>query len=233
MDHRPIFQAEKPIIDSYDSAISKSQNEVDRFNAAIMLTPAQLSAQLKADLAEGESTFFESLDQYEKWPEYLQKNLQGIGEFYKTHSANLERLFHKSIGIPDISDENFAGNQSGVAIAFKLIPLEFLVALIEAYFRRGLEKRKQFYDDFMEMFGPSLDYEDYKTTVTWKRNIPIDERAKVEVAAILSSIISPEGVLRFLPNTIVPDIEDELAAIEGNIDVGEDELDADPTETGA
>lgn len=232
MDMRPVFDAEKPLIDSYDSAISKSQNEVDRFNALILMMPGKMKAELKQAMAEGESAFLDKLGEFERWPEYLQKNMQGINEFYKNHSENLERLFHKSVGIPDISDENFAGNQSGVAIAFKLLPLEFLVVVVEAYFKRGLEKRKQFYDDFIDMFEPSLssDSEDYKATVTWKRNLPVDEEAKVKVAAMLSGLVSKETMLRSLPNTIVPDVKDELGK-EGSepLDMEDDNI----PETGA
>jgi SPP1 family phage portal protein len=150
-----------------------------------------------------------------------------VNEFYKNHAANIERLFHKSIGIPDISDENFAGNQSGVAIAFKLIPLEFLVSQVEAYFRQGLIARKSLYDDFINMFHPDVDTEGYKPVVTWKRNIPIDEPAKVQAAAILASILSPKAVIDFLPNTIVPDKDEELARIENAIPIGVDDLDDD------
>lgn len=225
MDKMPIYEAEKPIIDSYDSAISNSQNEVDRFNAAILMLPGAMTAASKEEFRTAYQSIFENLDDFENWPDYLQKNLTGVSEFYKEHSANLERLYHKSVGIPDISDENFAGNQSGVAIAFKLLPLEFLVSQIEIYFKEGLQKRKVFYDDFLEFFGPDVDKEEYKAVVTWKRNMPVDEEMKVDIAMALSNLVSQETVLRFLPNKIVPDVEEELEKLDMIVE------DAEPTVT--
>lgn len=213
MTGSPIYEAEKPLIDSYDSAISKSQNEVDRFNAEILQLPAKLDAKGKAALASGEQSIFDDLSQFEKWPEYLHKSLSGVNEFYKNQTTNLERLYHKSVGIPDISDESFAGNQSGVAIAYKLIPLEFLVTQVEGYFIKGLIARKDMYDDFINMFHPKINTEEYIAEVNWKRNIPIDDKAKIEAAAILSAIVSPETVLEYLPNTIVQDKEREMALL--------------------
>lgn len=220
MHSLPVFNAQKPLIDAFDQLISKTQNEVDRYNALITLFPGQVDAEFIRQLTEFAKPFISDLSQYDpsEWPRYLEKNLSGVNQFYNDQSDRLERLFHKTINIPDMSDEQFAGAQSGVAIAYKLIGFEFLVSEIEIYFRQGMAKRLDMYFDFINNTSArSIDRNLYEQEITWKRNIPIDDRAKVEVAAMLMGLgVSEETILRYLPSSIIDDAKKELERMEAN-----------------
>lgn len=206
MDNRPVFAAQKPLIDSFDMIVSKTQNEVDRFNALITLFPGKIDRDFIQKLTEAAKPYIDSLDEYEpdQWPKYLEKNLSGVNEFYQSQADRLERLFHKTIKVPDMSDKEFAGNQSGVAIAYKLIGFEFLVSEIEIYFRQGLESRFDMYKDVIdESTMPTVKWEEYRQDITWNRNLPVDAEAKLRIAAMLQGLgYSQEAISRFVPDSI-------------------------------
>ena len=209
-----IFQAEKDIITGNDKLLNKSVNEVDRFNAMIALFPQLVGKPMADKLVE--MGIIDDLEQFERWPEYLQKDLNGVKEFYGMVADRLEKFFHKSIKIPDFSDENFVNAQSGLAMAYKLIGLEFLAAKIDQYFYKGLIQRNRLINDVISM-DSKFNTDDYKMNIVSKRNLPMDKPAIVEMVLKLNGILSKETLLRFLPEDIVSDIEKELLLIEGEV----------------
>jgi SPP1 family phage portal protein len=207
-----LFDAEKPIIDAHDDLISKSTNEIDRFNAMKLLMPG-LVTKAMADKISSMGIFQNLGDDKKSWPEYLEKNLGGIETFYNALADRLERLFHKSIKIPDMTAESFAGGaQSGVAIAYKLIGMEFKASQIDTYFDQGINKRIELINDVLETSYTYVN--DIKVKITHKRNLPIDEAAKVELALKLKGHISDEAYFRMFPRSIVGNVQEELDRLE-------------------
>jgi len=213
------FEAEKSLIDAHDEVLSKSLNEVDRFNAMIMLFGKKVTDALAKKLSDGEISILDELgEEVSHWPEYLQKEFGGIKEFYSDLMDRFERLFHKSIKDPDMTAESFAnGDQSGIAIAFKLIGMEFKASQIQTYFSQGLDRRLQLYGDLYNASTASIAIEDYKAVITSKRNIPVDVKAKAEILQLLTGIISRESAIKFLPKDLIPDAEKELELLKGEL----------------
>ncbi len=220
MGNMPLFHAQKAIIDAVDKIISRTQNEVDRFNALIALFPGAVTADMMKELAEMAKPFIANLDDFkpDEWPRYLEKNLAGVEAFYDKQVTRLERLFHKTIKVPDFTDESFAGNQSGIAIAYKLIGFEFLVSQMETYFRQGLAKRMDFYFDIIKSTMSGVNKDDYSQRITMNRNIPVDVEAKVRTAAALQGLgYSQEAIDRWMPNRIIEDslVSDDVEEVGG------------------
>lgn len=207
---KPIYEAEKELIDAVDKAVGKSVNEIDRFNALILLFPGLADAGIKAKLME--LKILDDLDQFTKNPEYLAKDLNGVTEFYKWVEELLEKSFRKSIKIPDMTDQNFGGNdESGVARAFKLLGMEYVASGIETYFKQGLYERKQFFDDCINAGTSGIDTESMTINVNCKRNLPVDEKTKVELAVMLKALgVSDDTAFRVLPSTLIHDVDKEL-----------------------
>lgn len=65
--------------------------------------------------------------------------------------ATIAKDIHKFSKTPDMSDENFAGNASGVAIAYKLLPFEQNCKTKERYFEKSLMKRFKLYNYFLNV----------------------------------------------------------------------------------
>ena len=203
---QPLFEAEKEMIDAHDKLISKSVNEIDRFNALIALFPDSVDAEFIRKLEEYK--VIDGLGEYDHWPEYLEKNLAKIEAFYSGLADRLERLYHKTIKIPDFSDEQFSGNSSGVAISYKLMGMEFRAAQIEAYFNAGLKQRNKLINQVLN--SGTRKWDNYELIIKSERNIPVDEKNKIEMAEKLASLVSKETLLKFLPKNIIDNIEDEL-----------------------
>lgn len=233
-NNQPVFEAQKGIMDALDSLVSKTQNEVDRFNALITLFPGDVDKKFIEQITELAKPYIKNLEQYDPqaWPRYLEKNLSGVNEFYTSQRDWLEKIFHKTIKVPDVSDKEFAGNQSGVAIAYKLIGFEFLVSEIEVYFRKGLQQRYEFYQDIVNAstYSPKPKWEEYEQAIIWNRNLPVDDESKVRIAAMLQGLgFSMEIILKYLPKSIVANMtEEEIAAMLENAEV--DTFDEDDTE---
>jgi SPP1 family phage portal protein len=213
----PFFESEKGMIDAQDKLLSSSVNEVDRFNAVLALFPFKVDKEFVDRLRQ--MNVIDDLDQFERWPEYLEKDLGKITSFYEQLADRLERLFHKSIKVPDFSDENFVGNSSGVALAYKLLGLEFKAAQMDMYFDRGVRNRYELIGAGLNAGARQFPLDDYEIIIDNKRNLPVDEATKVQLAQQLLGIVSEETVLKMLPNSIVPDVERELNRIGASPDM--------------
>jgi SPP1 family phage portal protein len=231
----PFFEAEKSLIDAHDEVLSKSQNEVDRFNAMIMLFGKKVNKAMADALKTGDVSVLDELgEEVTHWPEYLQKEFGGIKDFYSDLMDRFERLFHKSTKVPDMTDETFAGSdQSGIAIAFKLMGMEFKAAQIQTYFDQGLDRRLKLYGDVYNASTASADINEYKAVITAKRNIPVDLKSKAEILQLLSGLISRESSVKFLPKEIIPDFKKELELQKGELPAGTVDFDDNAIITGA
>lgn len=212
-DGECLFEAEKQIIDQIDKIMSKSLNEVDRFNAMIALFPFIVDADMAADLKM--KGYFHGLDPFDadKWPKYLEKNLGGAVEFYRWMLENLERYFHKTSRIIDFTDPKFGagGEESGKALAIKLMCMEMVAGKAEIYLRRWLTERKELFDACINSGTAGLDTELYKVEIKWSRNVPVSEKERLEIAAMMMGLgMTKEAILKILPKTILPDWEREL-----------------------
>ena len=95
---------------------------------------------------------------------------------------SLKSDIHKLCLVPDLTDEQFAGNVSGVAMRFKLLGLEQLTKIKERWFREGLRTRLRLFCAFLARKGTAaLNAE--KVQITFSRSLPVND---LEIAQTLS-----------------------------------------------
>ena len=203
----PLFQAEKDLIDGNDKILNNTINEVDRFNALIALFPGLVDKDFRDKLID--VGVIDDLDQFEKWPAYLQKNLTGISELYAGIKDRVEKWFFQGVGVPDFSNERFGNADSGKALMIQLIDFEFLASTIEIYFLKGLQQKNKLINDVIAM-NAKIKPDDFKMVVKTQRNIPVDELSQVEIAQKLMGLVSEETLLKWLPKSIVDDVKKEI-----------------------
>lgn len=92
---------------------------------------------------------------------------------------------HQFAMVPNLTDENFAANASGVAMKYKLLGLEQLAKIKERYFIQGLRERLKLFANVLKVKGKAVDVSDVKITMT--RNLPAND---VEIANMISQLSS-------------------------------------------
>lgn len=211
----PLFQAEKPLIDANDSILSKSLNEVDRFNAVILLLSKAVDPEFTNKIKKGDISIIDELTGdgtgEKALAEYLEKNLQGAKDFYESLGKTIRMEFHKSTKIPDFWSETFTGGeQAAKALLVKLADLEFKASNIDMYFDQGIDKRLRFYVDVWNASNnANVELSDYKSVITSKRNVPVDMKDLAEIFNLLQGL-SMKTRLGILPKAVIDDIETEL-----------------------
>lgn len=104
--------------------------------------------------------------------------------------AALNGDIHKLSMVPDLTDQSFAANASGVAMKYKLIGFEQLTKIKERWFREGLRDRLKLFANFMAVKGnPKLDPQ--SVSITFKRGLPVNE---LEIAQIVQTEKAGEAI---------------------------------------
>ena len=119
---------------------------------------------------------------------------------------SLKSDIHKLCLVPDLTDEQFAGNVSGVAMRFKLLGLEQLTKIKERWFREGLRTRLRLFCAFLARKGAAaLNAE--KVQITFSRSLPVNDLEIAQTLATYQGMV-PEKLLL----AQVPFVEDAEAA---------------------
>ena len=122
---------------------------------------------------------------------------------------------HKISCVPDLTDESFSGNSSGVAIKYKLLGLEQLTKTKERYFAEGLKIRLQLISNILGIKGSAkVDVSDIE--ITFNRSLPANVLEEAQIASTLSGIVPQRTLLSNLsmvkdPDAALEELEEEKA----------------------
>ena len=101
---------------------------------------------------------------------------------------------HKFSMVPDLTDEHFAGNLSGVAMRYKLLGLEQLTSVKERYFREGLRHRIRLITRYLSLLGaPEIDAHQVRFVFT--RSLPVNDVEQAQIVHSLHGIVPDENLL--------------------------------------
>lgn len=126
---------------------------------------------------------------------------------------HLNQTIHEDTGIPDMKDEAFSGNSSGVAIRYKLMPMENRAMTKERKFTQALRK---LYKIVFSPFTKVLDNPDAWQDLSFKftRNIPANVADEVSTAKNAEGIVSHKTQLSMISTVTDPQAELEEVAKE-------------------
>ena len=103
---------------------------------------------------------------------------------------------HEFSMVPNLTDENFAAQSSGVAMKYKLLGLEQLAVIKERYFVQGLRERLKLFANILGVKGKAVDMSDVIITLT--RNLPENE-VTIQELVTLRDFASDETLLSQIP----------------------------------
>jgi len=125
--------------------------------------------------------------------EYLVKTLQeGDVDILR---QNLENDIHKISMVPNMSDENFANNSSGVAIRYKLLAFEQNIKNKERYMEKGLMERFKLYNNFLVKMSKMQDVPIEEVDAVFKRNLPSNDFETSQMINNLADFVDKETLI--------------------------------------
>ena len=200
-DSEPVIS----LIDAYDKMESDSLDDFDYFVDAYLVLSGLVAD--SDDVAEMKKNRVILLDENSE-AKWLTKS--GDSQSTESVKTRLASDIHKFAQVPDMTDEAFAGNASGVAIKYKTMPMENLVAVKERKFKKGLQKRIELIFTILNLKGG--DNFDWRCIdIVFTRNLPANDTEVANMVSTLEGIVSDETLLAQL--SFVENPLDELERI--------------------
>ena len=125
--------------------------------------------------------------------EYLTKTLQeGDVDILR---QNIENDIHKISMVPNMSDNNFVGNSSGVAIRYKLLAFEQNIKNKERYMEKGLMERFKLYNNFLFTQSKMAIVPVEDVDAVFKRNLPSNDFEISQMINNLADLVDAETLI--------------------------------------
>lgn len=181
------------LVNDYDKVLSDMSNEFEAFRNAYLILKNMVASNDSIDKlkTEGILEIMENGD-----AKFLTKQIQT--DAIENHLDRLEKNIYKFSQVPDLSDENFAGNLSGIAIRFKLFGLETKCIIKERKMERAIK------DLFRVLYVPlrtlaSCEPDVLNLKVEFTRNVPNNLTEIVDMVCKLKDKVDDETLLSLLP----------------------------------
>ena len=188
------FEQVISLIDAYNTLQSDRVNDKEQFVDSLMYIKGQILGETDDEKAETYSDI-----QRNRVVELSQDGEIGFltRQFDEASVEVLRKSIvtdiHKISGVPDMSDDNFAGNASGVTMKYKLLNLEQITKTKERYFTEGLRYRLGCLSNIIGIKGSYIDPK--LIDITFTRSLPQNELELSQVVATLDGKVPQETLL--------------------------------------
>ncbi|KXS45445.1 MAG: phage portal protein, SPP1 family [Candidatus Frackibacter sp. T328-2] len=206
------------LVNDYDKVFSDASNEHEAFrNAYLMLKNLMMD---DGDIAKLKQTgVFEVGEDGDI--KFVTKDMQT--DALENHLNRLEDNIHQLSQVPNLSDENFASNLSGVAIKFKLFGLENKCITKERKMTKAIKRLLKLISKPIEVkTGNKININDVEINFT--RNLPNNVKELSEVVKNLNGTVDKETLLAILP--FVDDPKEVIKRLKKEADVYASDLDS-------
>lgn len=202
------FEKVISLIDAYNELESDSLNDFEYFSDAyLFLKGAYLSAEEAQSMKENRLI---NVQDENAEASFLVKNIPDTAlENYKNRLVN---DIHKFSSVPNLTDESFSNNLSGVAIKYKLMGLENIAGKKERRFKHALQRRVELLSNLLYIRGITKDSNYLEINMTFKRTLPANALEEVEMVRDLAGTISNKTLISLL--SFVDDTQLELQRIQ-------------------
>ena len=211
------FESIIELQDAYNSLLSDRQDNQDSFAQAMLVLSGSVIGITADEINEGK----EKLKQHK----VLQLDDDAVAQYLvkTTDEAGVQIVqdqyasdIHKFAMVPDLSDEQFAGNASGVAMAYKLFGTDQIVSGKQTEVQKGFTRRCKLYDYRINNPTMNPNYEPLSVIeemrVTFNLNTPQDLSyiSTAVVQLTQASILSRKTARTLISAIPDPEKEDEL-----------------------
>lgn len=187
------FERVITLIDAYDKSMSDSANDAEYFtDAYLLLKGIQVDPEELQDMKNQRVMVLDGETGDAKWL-VKQTDVQTT-EAYRNR---LQQDIHKFSLVPDLSSQEFQGNLSGIALAYKFLGMEQLAATKERLFKESFYRRLKLITNILNTKGGNYVYTDIDMHFT--RNLPVNIQEAVQTAKDLFGMVSQQTLLAQLP----------------------------------
>lgn len=200
------YEQQISLIDAYNSLMGNRVNDKEQaVESILVLYGAQLADNLE-DAREAMSILAEE--------GLLELPADAKADFLKNAlDENATEILRKALKediytfshVPNLTDENFAGNSSGVAMEFKLLGLEMITKTKEANYKRGLRQRIAIFAHYLGMQQIAL--EAHSIVPQFSRGLPKNLLELSQIINNLEGKVSLRQLISLLPFVEDPDAE--------------------------
>lgn len=215
------YEQQISLIDAYNSLMGNRVNDKEQaVESILVLYGAQLADNLE-DAREAMSILAEE--------GLLELPTDAKADFLKNAlDENATEILRKALKediytfshVPNLTDENFAGNSSGVAMEFKLLGLEMITKTKEANYKRGIRQRIAIFAHYLGMQQIAL--EAHSIVPQFSRGLPKNLLELSQVINNLEGKVSLRQLISLLP--FVEDPDAELEDLEEEKDKNKDRV---------
>lgn len=204
------FEQQISLIDAYNTLMSDRINDKEQFiDALLVLYGARLGDDAEESREGRKALRREGLIELPEDAklEYLVNALdeEGAEVLRKAVKEDIYTFSH----VPNLSDENFVGNSSGVAMEFKLLGLEMLTKIKERWYKKGLRKRIAIFCTYLGKL--KLGQEANSIVATLSRGLPKNLIEIAQMVLNLKGTVSQRTLLKQIP--FVEDPDDEATTV--------------------
>ena len=212
------FEGILELQDAYNGLLSDRQDNQDSFAQAMLVLSGAVIGVTPDEIQKNKGKLKKSavlqLDE-DAVAQYLVKTSDEAG--VQIVQEEYSRLIHKLCMVPDLSDEKFSGNASGVAMAYKLFGTDQIVSRKQAQMQKGFTRRCKLYDyrinnpTMNPSYEPTADID--HMTIAFNLNAPQDLSYMATAITQLTgggkvmSLQTARGLLSAIPD---PETETEL-----------------------
>lgn len=200
------YEQQISLIDAYNSLMGNRVNDKEQaVESILVLYGAQLADNLE-DAREAMSILAEE--------GLLELPTDAKADFLKNAlDENATEILRKALKediytfshVPNLTDENFAGNSSGVAMEFKLLGLEMITKTKEANYKRGIRQRISIFAHYLGMQQIAL--EAHSIVPQFSRGLPKNLLELSQIINNLEGKVSLRQLISLLPFVEDPDAE--------------------------
>lgn len=205
------FERVLTLIDAYDRLQSDRIDDKDQFIDAIMAVYGATIAENKEDMPEV-TKLLKAYKILQELPvdsriEYLKKALDETSVEVLRNALKAD--ISKFSLVPELTDESFAGNATGVAMEYKTLGLKWLSNIKRRMFKKSLDRRLQVMNSYMAKLGRGFDWTDID--VVFGDTLPIDIMSYLPYA---QNNLSQKTMVAFLAEKFgITNVDSELAQI--------------------
>ena len=204
------FEQQISLIDAYNKLTSDRVNDKEQFVEALLVIYGSLMGDDNEEVSEVMKILKENglLElPVEARAEYISRTFDenGMEILRKAIKEDIYTFSH----VPNLTDENFVGNSSGVAMEYKLLGLQMITGEKEKYYKKALKRRIELFCNYLNLKAIAVNPNNVKITFT--RQLPKNLNELAQMIANLSGKVSTETLIEQLP--FVEDASSEIEKV--------------------